>query len=39
MRFDGIADAERETGISHSNIIACINGRRKTAGKFIWKRL
>ena len=39
MRFDGIADAERETGIHRSNIIACIKGRRKTAGHFIWKRL
>lgn len=30
-------EAEKITGISHSNIVAVCNGRRKTAGGFIWK--
>lgn len=32
-----LEEAEKITGISHSNIVAVCNGRRKTAGGFIWK--
>ena len=35
--YNSIQEAEKITGISHSNIIAVCNGRRKTAGGFIWK--
>lgn len=35
--FDSIADAERQTNVSHSNIIANCKGRRKTAGGYIWE--
>lgn len=34
--FNSIAEAERETGVSHSNIVANCKGRRKSAGGFIW---
>lgn len=34
--FDCIMDAERETGILNSNIVACLKGRHKTAGGYIW---
>lgn len=30
-------EAERQIGINHSNIIDCLKGKRKTAGKFHWK--
>lgn len=36
FRFDCIMDAERETGILNSNIVACLKGRHKTAGGYIW---
>lgn len=35
--YDGAIDAEKETGVSRSNICICIKGRAKTAGGFIWK--
>lgn len=35
--YISIQEAEKTTGISHSNIIAVCSGRRKTAGGFIWK--
>lgn len=35
--YDGAIDAEKETGVSRSNICICIKGRTKTAGGFIWK--
>lgn len=35
--YNSIQEAEKTTGISHSNIVAVCNGRRKTAGGFIWK--
>lgn len=35
--FYSIAEAYRKTGIYHSNISDCCNGKRKSAGKYIWK--
>lgn len=32
------ADASRETGIWVKNIYACTNGKRKSAGGYIWKK-
>ena len=34
--FDCIMDAERKTGILNSSIVACLKGRYKTAGGYIW---
>ena len=34
--YDTIAEAERASGVSHSNIVAVCKKRRKTAGGFIW---
>lgn len=34
--YDCISDAEKETNISHSNIIAVCKGRRKSAGGFVF---
>lgn len=36
-KWETIIDVERELGIDHSNIAKCCNGKRKTAGGFIWK--
>ena len=30
-------EAERETNIPNGNIVKCCKGKRKTAGKYIWK--
>jgi penicillin-binding protein-related factor A (putative recombinase) len=35
--FEGIRDAERETGISASNICSNLQGKTKTAGKLMWR--
>ena len=35
--FPSIATAEREMGVSHCNIVACCNNRRKIAGGFVWR--
>lgn len=35
--YQSLADAERITGISHSNIAKCCVGKRKTAGGSTWK--
>ena len=35
--FPSLAEAERVTGIYHSNISACCNGKYKSAGGYIWK--
>lgn len=35
--FNNLTEAEFKTGISHGNISNCCNGKRKTAGGFIWK--
>lgn len=34
--FDSIADACKELGANHSNIIACIKGRIKSSYGFVW---
>jgi hypothetical protein len=34
-----IREAERNTGVSHSSISKCLNGDRKSAGGFIWKKI
>lgn len=36
MSFSGCMEAERHTGIDQSNITSCANGKRKTAGGYIW---
>lgn len=35
--FGGLLEAERETGINHTNISAVASGKVKTAGKYVWK--
>lgn len=37
--FESIMDAERRTGVNHSNITSCIKGRTKSAGGYVWKTL
>ena len=36
QKFNSVAEAEKNTGISHCNIVANCKGRRKSAGGFIW---
>ena len=36
-RWHGINKASRELKINHSNIISCCQGKRKTAGGYIWR--
>ena len=36
LEFPSAMEAERQTGINNSNIIACCNGKRKSAGGHIW---
>lgn len=35
--FESITDASKNTNIKIQNISACCKGKRKTAGKYIWK--
>lgn len=35
--FPSTREAERVTGISQSNISSCCNGKRKSAGGYIWR--
>lgn len=35
-RWDSGTDVKRELGINNSNIVACMNGRQKTAGGYKW---
>lgn len=35
--FDSTYDAQAKLGISNSNICACLKGRRKMAGGFLWR--
>lgn len=37
--FESTMDAERKTGIKHSNIIPCLSGKSKSAGGFVWKKV
>ena len=34
--YPSVREAERQTGINNTSISACCNGKRKTAGGFIW---
>ena len=34
--YNSISEAENNTKISHSNIVACLKGRRNTAGNYRW---
>ena len=34
--YDSIGEAERQSGVSHSNIFAVLGGRRKHAGGYKW---
>lgn len=36
LEFPSIIEAERQTGISCSNICACLKGRQKSAGGYYW---
>ena len=36
--FKSMGQAERETGVPRSGISACCNGKRKSAGRFKWRR-
>lgn len=35
--FDSTYDAQAKLGISNSNICACLKGRRRMAGGFLWR--
>lgn len=37
IRYFGLMEAERQTGICHSNISYCLNGKREKAGGYHWK--
>lgn len=37
--FESIMDAERRTGVNHSNITSCIKGKTKSAGGYEWRKL
>lgn len=36
-RWHGINKASRELNINHSNIISCCQGKRRTAGGYMWR--
>ena len=36
--FESMRQAERETGIDATSISACCNGKRKSAGRFKWRK-
>lgn len=35
--YPSTAEAERQTGIAHQSISSCCNGKRKSAGGFVWE--
>lgn len=37
-KFKSISEASIKTGVSMGDISQCINGKRKTANKFVWKK-
>ena len=39
MEFHSMSEADRQTGIPQQNISRCINGKCKTAGGYIWKKI
>jgi hypothetical protein len=38
-QFHSLMEAERQTGICHSNISKCINGKAGTAGGYSWEKI
>ena len=36
--FESMVQAEQETGVSRRNISSCCNGKRKSAGRFKWRK-
>ena len=36
--FESMKQAEQETGVSRRNISSCCNGKRKSAGRFKWRK-
>ena len=37
-QYPSVHEAERQTGIDNSSISKCLNGKRKTAGGFHWRK-
>ena len=37
VSYFGLMEAERQTGISHSNISNCLKGKRESAGGYHWQ--
>lgn len=37
VRYFGMMEAERQTGVHHNNISKCLNGERQTAGGYHWE--
>lgn len=37
--FPSVHEAARELGIKEPNIVACLKGRKKTAGGYLWSYL
>ena len=35
--WPSLIEAERQLGIFHQNICACLKGRLKSAGRFVWR--
>lgn len=35
--YDSFKEIEETLGLSHSNLVACCNGRRKTCGGMVWR--
>lgn len=35
--WQSMNEAERELGIAHTNISICCNGKRKSAGSYVWR--
>ena len=38
-KYPSITEASRETGIKSGNISKCINGYKKTAGGYVWRKV
>ena len=36
-RFPSAYEASRLMGVPHPNIVACLKGRHKTAGGYVWR--
>lgn len=35
--WEGASEVERQLGIKQQCIVACLKGRTKTAGKYVWR--